>query len=421
MKNTSLLLLLLLVNYFAYSQQAIPDQPLPLIDSRQLDVDKLLHRQADSILAIMSANGYFIEDTLVTAYISRVVRRLFPPYMEGGNRIYLLKSPDINAATLGNGAFVINAGLLNYARNEAQLASVLGHELGHYISRHLLKSALYESTFLRRGRLNRNAQKNLSSYSVLSETEADSIGFYLLERAGYDVTQAASVFEMLPAGDTSVVPGWLAVILGLSRDQFPTHPKTASRIKFLRTLAAGKPPGLINEQVYIKHSAHLWDDYIKSYKRYNSPLVLAAMLEDTRAAQEDTSTVYYADLLYELGAVYQELYCDPEGTGKDIQAQSGKKVRVTAVFGFDLETKGNLKAYENIKSVLRSKALYYLGRLSNDIKFKNKVNKNLGLIALQDKETEKTKKYFRAYLEAPETFKDKRYIRSLLNDLETKK
>ena len=51
----------------------------------------------------------------------------------------LLTVPDINAFALPGGFVYVNRGLLTYLNSEAQLAAVLGHEIGHVTARHAVR------------------------------------------------------------------------------------------------------------------------------------------------------------------------------------------------------------------------------------------------------------------------------------------
>src|SRR6185436_15359250 len=54
-------------------------------------------------------------------------------------RVYLVRTPVFNASMAPNGMMQVWSGLLLRTSNEAQLAAVLGHEIGHYMARHTLE------------------------------------------------------------------------------------------------------------------------------------------------------------------------------------------------------------------------------------------------------------------------------------------
>ena len=119
----------------------------------------------------------------------------------------LLDSPIVNAFATPGGYVYVTRGLLTLADNEAQLASVIGHELGHAVARHSAQR-MRQATVAQLGlsilgqvantpTLNNVAGKfasiYLKAFSRDHEYEADLLGIRYLARAGYD-PQAASNF-----------------------------------------------------------------------------------------------------------------------------------------------------------------------------------------------------------------------------------
>jgi len=122
----------------------------------------------------------------------------------------IIDSPDINAFALPGGFVYVNRGLLTYLNSEAQLAAVLGHEIGHITARHAVRQQtaarsanaasialifatgvdLRETTNLISGAL-------ISGYGRDMELEADSLGAEYLFNAGYDPNAMVEVIEVL--------------------------------------------------------------------------------------------------------------------------------------------------------------------------------------------------------------------------------
>jgi predicted Zn-dependent protease len=131
------------------------------------------------------------------------------------------------------GGFVyINAGLIAAADNEAQLASVIGHEIGHIVGRHAIEQM--RQTAVARGLaaaagLDRNTLVNIGVDLALrrpnsrkDEFEADREGLYNLEQAGYAPSGIIAFMEKLLKSGGSV-PSFLS-----------THPATSERIQSLQ-------------------------------------------------------------------------------------------------------------------------------------------------------------------------------------------
>ena len=161
-------------------------------------------------------SGRRVMDPALNAYVGRVVCAVAGPYC-GDIRVYVIRVPDFNASMMPNGAMQVWTGLLLRARNEAEFAYIIGHEIGHYLRRHTLK----RMTDLRaktdalaffqlavgaagvHGYVGNFAQllavASLSSFSRDQERESDSVGFRLLVDSGYDPYQAAPIWRRLIA------------------------------------------------------------------------------------------------------------------------------------------------------------------------------------------------------------------------------
>jgi len=150
-----------------------------------------------------------VRDDALHRYLGEVLCKLGGEHC-GDTRVYTVRTPLFNATMAPNGMVQIWTGLLLRVENEAQLATVLGHELGHYLQRHALAR-------LRNGRSTTMLTSLLTpfgvagvvgqyaaiagylSYSRDHESEADGIGLDLMRRAGYDTREAAKVWANLRA------------------------------------------------------------------------------------------------------------------------------------------------------------------------------------------------------------------------------
>jgi predicted Zn-dependent protease len=133
-------------------------------------------------------------------------------------KFYVVDDNAINAfATLG-GRVYVHTGLIAVTSNEAQLASVIGHEIGHIVGRHglenvkraqkygiaavgaqVLGAILGGQTGASIGELAGNivAGGFLMKHSREAEREADFLGLYNIERSGYNTIGMVQMFEML--------------------------------------------------------------------------------------------------------------------------------------------------------------------------------------------------------------------------------
>lgn len=149
-------------------------------------------------------------------YVDRVGQRLARVSHRPGLTYHfvVVDSPDINAFALPGGYIYVTRGILAYLNSEAELAAVLGHEIGHVTARHAVRqytAATAASAGVVLGSLlvpqlaNQGAQSamNLLGNAMLSgygrdhELEADRLGAEYLARAGYDPQAMVRVIRVL--------------------------------------------------------------------------------------------------------------------------------------------------------------------------------------------------------------------------------
>ena len=169
-------------------------------------------------------------------------------------RVYPVRTPFFNASMAPNGMMQVWSGLLLRVDNEAQLAAVLGHEMGHYLQRHTLermrdikaRSAgnLVLAMFGVIGAVGQIINSaGAFGFSRDQERQADAIGLTLMRKAGYDTREAAKIWEnlrleMAAAHDPSKSSGG-----GLTA----THPPSEERSQTLARLAEVDSGGFVGE------------------------------------------------------------------------------------------------------------------------------------------------------------------------------
>lgn len=146
----------------------------------------------------------------------------------------VLESKDVNAFSVP-GYVYVNKGLIDFANgDEAELAGVIGHEIGHTSAKHAAKAVEKQFTYalaiqllLKKGNARNlgNAAANLAllGYSRKDEFQADKLGVDYMNAAGYDSNGMLRFFRKLQQREGST-SGGLTVY-------FKTHPPTADRIK----------------------------------------------------------------------------------------------------------------------------------------------------------------------------------------------
>ncbi|MBF9149952.1 M48 family metalloprotease [Novosphingobium jiangmenense] len=188
----------------------------------------------------------------------------------GDFTVTLLNSPVNNAFAIPGGYVYVTRQLAALMNNEAELAGVLGHEVGHVAARHAAKrhsaatrnsllgalGTILSGALLGNGALGQIGQQIFSTgsqlltlkYSRGQETEADNLGITYLQRAGYDPRAMSTVLQSLAnqnaldasvKGTTNQVPEWAS-----------THPDPASRVRAALS-RAGSATGKTNRDTFL--------------------------------------------------------------------------------------------------------------------------------------------------------------------------
>ena len=170
------------------------------------------------VLSEMQRRGMIIDDPSLNGYMRQIVARVSQTRPPGLPPVtpYIVKDADINAFTLGGNAIFINAGLIAAMENEAQLAMVIAHEIGHIDRGHVtgrqqtgtgiqilgaiaaigLGAAGVDPNITQVG-VGLGANAAMSSYTRDQERDADAIGAQYLLAGGYSVQEGARSFEVL--------------------------------------------------------------------------------------------------------------------------------------------------------------------------------------------------------------------------------
>ncbi len=168
-----------------------------------------------------------------------VVRALPPRARDQNWQVKVFASEQANAFALPGGYVGINTGLLDVARNQDQLATVIGHEIAHVLARHanerastetatqLGLSAISSAAGLQgaggetmMAALGMGAQYGiLLPFSRSHESEADTLGLTLMADAGFDPRESVALWNNMSAAGGARPPAWLS-----------THPSHGQRI-----------------------------------------------------------------------------------------------------------------------------------------------------------------------------------------------
>src|SRR3989442_11390881 len=102
-----------------------------------------LWKQAEKEEETLTKKAKIYDDPLLDEYLGKIADRLLPDEVRAaggpGLRFGVMSDPTLNAFAMPNGRIYVHSGLLSRLDNEAQLATILGHEMTHVTSRHALR------------------------------------------------------------------------------------------------------------------------------------------------------------------------------------------------------------------------------------------------------------------------------------------
>ncbi len=193
------------------------------------------------------------DDPELTAYVSDLGKELAAtserPNLPWTFRV--VDDPVVNAFALPGGYIYVTRGILAHLDSEAELAGVIGHEIGHVTARHSVNQLSKQQLAGLATAGAMIARPELQQFGGLAETglglmflkfgrdderQADDLGLRYLQRVQYDPRQMGDVMEMLQsvsaAAGAGRVPGWMS-----------THPAPTNRRQRILDQVAGTPAG----------------------------------------------------------------------------------------------------------------------------------------------------------------------------------
>jgi predicted Zn-dependent protease len=271
--------------------QAVPELPAalptrftrPAVDTDEGGLWAIMDREETRL----RRSSFAVHDEALTRYLTSLVCKLAGDHCPDA-RVHVVRTPYFNASMAPNGMMQVWTGLLLRVDNEAQLAAVLGHEMGHYLSRHTLermrdvKSKTAVAAFMGMfGLVGAIAQigvvASAFAFSREQEQQADRWGMKLMRDAGYDCSQAAQVWDNL-IEELKVTGGADA---GKRSALFATHPPAADRRDELMRLAGASQGALGADE----------------YRAVIAPHRLEWLKDEVRRGQYEESLVLFGRML----------------------------------------------------------------------------------------------------------------------------
>lgn len=226
--------------------------------------DSQMAASGQQMFARLQQQATVIRDVRVNNRVQCVVNTLLRelPESTGSNwevRVFADKTP--NAFALPGRKIGVNSGMLDLVQNDAQLAAVIGHEVGHVLARHASERAsmglLAQMSRELAGQVVSPSAATvfglgtevgvLLPYSRTHEAEADVMGQDMMARAGYDPRESITLWQRMAGQSQGNPPEFLS-----------THPANATRLQGLgrhlqtswplyqQARAAGKVPACLH-------------------------------------------------------------------------------------------------------------------------------------------------------------------------------
>ncbi len=182
-----------------------------------------------------------VDDPIVAEYVNRIGQNLVRNSdAKVPLRIKFIDSEEINAFALPGGFFFVNTGILINADNEAEMAGVMAHEIGHVAARHGTRQATRGEIAQIGSIVPLIAVGGMAGYGIYQamglvvpmgflkfsrnfESEADMLGIEYMYKSGYDPGAFVDFFEKVQSQEKRK-PGTMSKL-------FSSHPPTDDRIR----------------------------------------------------------------------------------------------------------------------------------------------------------------------------------------------
>ena len=245
----------------------LPVAPVPnlpnLGDASRQDLSPAMERKVgEEIIRSIRGDRDYLDDAPLLEYLNTFGNALVAarPSVRGETSydyfFFAVRDPQLNAFALPGGFIGVHSALLLAAQTEAELASVLSHEIGHVAQRHIARmlgqqrqDALMPLAAILLAALASRAGGDVAmgvfaagqglaiqrqlNFGRDAEREADRIGFQIMGEAGFDTTGMVNFFGRMQAASRSysdLMPAYLQ-----------THPLTTERIADIQARIREQP------------------------------------------------------------------------------------------------------------------------------------------------------------------------------------
>jgi len=241
MKKIILLQLLIIIFVSGCATSPMGRKQFILVDDKQMVEMGVASFQKLKTSAKISKNRQ--DNKYVSCVANAIINELPDKWKSQAWEVVVFDDNSANAFALPGGKIGVHTGLLNVAKNQNQLATVMGHEIAHVLSQHGaervsqqmgLEMAIQTTQAISQNQMeNQGNQKMLMSalglgaqfgvllpFSRKHESEADIFGLNLMAKAGFDPRQSVNLWQNMATANS-----------GQRTPQFmSTHPDPEKRI-----------------------------------------------------------------------------------------------------------------------------------------------------------------------------------------------
>lgn len=246
---------------------------------------------------LQSQGGLYMVDPQLTAYVSKIGKQLAAVSHRPGlpYEFTVLNNDVPNAWAMPGGKIAINRGLLIHLEDEAQLASVLGHEIVHVTARHAANQ-MTKSTLLGVGAqvagiaakdtdygqlimmgASVGSQAWMAKYGRDNELQSDAVGMQYMSDLGYDPQAAVELQQLFVRMSEGKQQDFIS---GL----FASHPPSQARVNANQERAKNLPGNKRNQQAFLNATAQLRKD--KEAYALHQQAIAAAQQKDFKQAMQ---------------------------------------------------------------------------------------------------------------------------------------
>lgn len=298
-------------------------------------VEKGLWLEMDEAERQIRASKFLIEDPELNAYVKAVLCRAVGADKCGAARVYLIRTPQFNAAMAPNGMMLVWSGLLLRARNEAELATVLGHEFAHFEHQHSLQSfrdikaksdAITWLGFVPGGLFAQiGLMGSVFRFNREMEKQADMAALEYLSASGYDPMAASQIWEQLRGEmEAQAKADKQLVRLQEGNEFFSSHPNTLDRMEYLRAAARRKAPSADNGAArYRTAIARWWPQLIEDQVKLNDFAATEYLLGGMARGQWSAELLYARAELYRARGKAQDIASAERFYRQSVAADAG--------------------------------------------------------------------------------------------------